>query len=332
MVEKKIKQKIERRHKIIKKKLRHTVEKERITAEKELKVIPTGIASFDAAIGGGFPTGSLVVLAGEIGSGHDEFVMTSSVMLAAMKAGRLSRPPGENIVLPEDIWWVTFTRPQSDLMSEMALSFDSDLYEPFQKQVKFKDLSGEYFATSSVPLEWASKELFEKRRKKTLTTLEKTLAGVYRLSKKPSMKPKGMLSSLADFLIEKGPNSVVVLNTLTDLARLYSDSEARWYEFMIFLRGLQRVTKKWGGIIYANLDANLLEKSMEEEIAACVDGVATFEWMRAGPTEQRRTLYIRKFRRMPSPVGRGIMRFDLEINPSVGLQVIRPEFIMGLKM
>jgi KaiC/GvpD/RAD55 family RecA-like ATPase len=317
---------------MVEKKPRHEVEKERIIAEKELKVIPTGIASFDAAIGGGFPAGSLVVLVGDIGSGHDEFAMTSLVMLAAMKAGRLSRPPGENIVLPEDIWWVTFTRPQPDLMSEMAVSFDSDLYEQFQKQAKFKDLSGEYFATSSVPLEWASKELFEQRRAKELTTLEKTLAGVYRISAKPSAKPKGILSSLADFLTEKGPNNVVVLNTLTDLARLYSDSEARWYEFMIFLRGLQRVTKKWGGIIYANLDAKLLERRMEEEIAVCVDGVATFEWVRAGPTEQRRTLYIRKFRRMPSPVGRGIMRFDLEINPSVGLQVIRPEFIMGLKM
>jgi KaiC/GvpD/RAD55 family RecA-like ATPase len=316
---------------MVEEKTKQKIEKERIIAEKELKVIPTGIASFDAAIGGGFPAGSLVVSAGEIGSGHDEFVMTSSVMLAAMKTGRLSRPPGENIVLPEDIWWVTFTRPQSDLMSEMALSFDSDLYEPFQKQVKFKDLSGEYFATSSVPLEWATKDI-DKRVKETLTALEKSLSEVYRLSKRSSTKPKGMLRSLADFLTEKGPNNVVVLNTLTDLAMLYSDSEARWYEFMMFLRGLQRAAKKWGGIIYANLDANLLEKRMEEEIAACVDGVTAFEWVRAGPTEQRRTLYIRKFRRMPSPVGRGIMRFDVEINPSVGLQVIKPELIMGLKM
>ena len=316
---------------MVEKKPRHEVEKERIIAEKELKVIPTGIASFDAAIGGGFPAGSLVVLVGDIGSGHDEFAMTSLVMLAAMKAGRLSHQPGENIVLPENIWWVTFTRPQSDLMSEMALSFDSDFYEQFKKQVKFKDLSGEYFATSSVPLEWATKDI-EKTTRETLTTLRKSLSGVYRLSKQPSMKPKGMLRSLADFLTENGPNNVVVLNTLTDLARLYSDSETRWYEFMMFLRGLQRVAKKWGGIIYANLDANLLDKRMEEEISACVDGVAAFEWVRAGPTEQRRTLYIRKFRRMPTPVGRGILRFDVEINPSVGLHVITPELIMGLKL
>jgi archaellum biogenesis ATPase FlaH len=331
MVEEKINQKIGGRRKIVEKEPRHEVEKQRIIAEKELKVIPTGIASFDTAIGGGFPAGSLVVLAGEIGSGHDEFVMTSSVMLAAMKAGRLSRPPGENIVFPKDIWWVTFTRPQSDIMSEIALHFDSDFYEPFQKQIKFKDLSGGYFATSSVPLEWATKDI-EKRVKATLTTLEKTLAGVYRISNKSSTKPKGMLRSLAEFLTENGPNNVVVLNTLTDLARLYSDSEARWYEFMLFLRGLQRVAKKWGGIIYANLDANLLEKRMEEEISTCADGVAAFEWVRAGPTEQRRTLYIRKFRRMPLPVGKGIMRFDVDINPSVGLQVIKPEYIMGLKM
>jgi hypothetical protein len=72
---------------------------------------------------------------------------------------------------------------------------------------------------------------------------------------------------------------------------------------MIFLRGLQRAAKKWGGLIYTSLDTNLLEEGKEQEIAACADGVLTFEWVQAGPAERRRTLYITKFRRLPSFAG-----------------------------
>jgi len=171
----------------------------------------------------------------------------------------------------------------------------------------------------------------EKKRGGTLRVLGETLAGVYRLAERPSVKPKGMLISLADFLTEKGPNNVVVLHTLTDLAMLYSESEASWYEFMIFLRGLQRAAKKWGGLIYTSLDVNLLERRMEQEIAACVDGVLTFEWVQAGPAERRRTLYITKFRRLPSSAGGVAMRFNVNLTPSVGLQVIKPELIEGLR-
>jgi archaellum biogenesis ATPase FlaH len=299
---------------------------------EDLKIMPTGISSLDGPIGGGFPSGSLVLLVGEIGSGYNEFAMTSSVMLAATKAGKLTIPPGENIVLPEEIWWVTFTRKQSDLMSEMAPSFDGDLYDLFNKQSNFKDLSEAYFATSSVPLEWVSKRPVEEENNgEMLATVGKMLAGVYNLAERPTSKPKGLLNSLADFLTKKGPNNVVILNTLTDLAMLYSESETDWYEFMIFLRGLQRATKEWGGIIYASLDANLLEKHMEQEIAACVDGVLNFEWVQAGPSERRRTLYIKKFRRLPSSAMGASMRFNVNLTSNVGLQVTKTELIEGLK-
>jgi KaiC/GvpD/RAD55 family RecA-like ATPase len=328
MVKKKSRRKTASRRKVIEKKPRREVGGVREIAE--LKLIPTGISSLDSAIGGGFPEGSLVLSTGEIGTGYDQFVMTSSVMLTAMKTGRISHPSEKNIILPEETWWVTFNRPESDLMNEFSRTFDSDLYESFREQVKFKDLSKDYFATSSVPLEWVSETLVQKRQEEMIATLGKALSGAYRLSEKPSTKPKGLLNSLADFLTKLGPNNFVVLHSLTDLAILYSDSDERWYDFMIFLRGLQRVTKKWGGIIHTSLDANLLDKHKEEEIAACVDGVMSFEWAQAGPVERRRTLYIKKFRRLPAAEG-GIMRFDVNVSSSVGLQVIKPELIVGLK-
>jgi KaiC/GvpD/RAD55 family RecA-like ATPase len=326
------KHKVKKSPKIAAKKPKREIVVKHELAGEGLKVMPTGIASLDGPIGGGFPAGSLVVLIGEVGSGNSEFAMTSSVMLAATKSGVINPPSGNNIVLPKEIWWVTFIRPQSDLMDEMSLSFDSDLYELFNKQSNFKDLSEGYFATSSVPLEWVSERLAGKRKEEVLESFGSTLAGVYRLSEKPSSRPKGILTSLADFLTEHGPNNLVILHTLTDLAMLYSESDARWYEFMMFLRGLQRATKKWGGLIYATLDAELLGKHREQEIASCVDGVLTFEWIQAGVAERRRTLYLKKFRRLPSSHGGGgAMRFNVSITPSVGVQVAKPELIEGLK-
>ena len=250
MARKKPRRVVKKKRKIAGKKPRRIVKRRHEIILEKHKIMPTGIASLDGPMGGGFPAGSLVLLTGEVGSGYTQFAMTSCVMLAATKAGRFSPPPGNNIVLPGDIWWVTFTHPESDLMDEMALSFDSDLFEIFYKQANFKDLSEDYFKTSSVPFEWVSESLAGKGREERLGVLGDTLSGVYRLSEKPSVKPKGMLNSLGDFLTKRGPNNVVVLHTLTDLAMLYQESEASWYEFMIFLRGLQRATKKWLSLIH----------------------------------------------------------------------------------
>jgi len=331
MSKKKPKRVVKRRRKIARKRPRREVKRRLVIVGEKQKIMPTGIASLDGPVGGGFPAGSLVLLMGEVGSGYIQFAMTSSVMLAATNAGRFSPPSGDNIVLPKDIWWVTFSHPESDLMGEIALSFDSDLFEIFHKQANFKDLSEDYFKTSSVPLEWVSEGVAGKRRESKLGALADGLAGVYRLSEKPSVKPKGILKALGNLLTKISPNNVVILHTLTDLAMLYQESEASWYEFMIFLRGLQRAAKKWGGLIYTSLDANLLENRKEQEIAACVDGVLTFEWVQAGPAERRRTLYIKKFTRLPSSAGGRAIRFNVDLTNSVGLRVIRPELIEGLR-
>jgi KaiC/GvpD/RAD55 family RecA-like ATPase len=294
--------------------------------------IPTGITSLDEAMDGGFPAGVLVELTGEMGAGHKELAATTAMMLSAMKSGKLRRPKGENIMIPKRILWVTFTRPETDIIREIESSYDPDLYKPFRKQVKFKDLSEDYFLTSSVPIEWISKGAVRKRRKAALTGLRDELAGLRRRAGAPARKPKGILDSLANYLTGRAKDSLVVLDSLTDLARLYSDTEERWYEFVLFLRGLQRVSKRWNGVIYGIHDANLLDKRMEAELAVCADGVLSFRWAQAGPAERRRTLYLRKFRGLLPSAGGAAMRFEVTISPSSGLQVIKPELIEGLKV
>ena len=300
--------------------------------ETKFKNIPSGVISLDSLIGGGFPAGSLVLLRGQIGAGHKEFVMTSAIMSAAIKKGLIKPVTTEDIVLPKEAWWVTFTRSPEDLLHEISISFERDLYHLFRENVKFRDFSMEYFRASPVPAEWVSKEEVEKRREEKLSALEEAFAGAHRAAGLPSLRPKTVLESLVDFLTEHAPSNVVVLYTLSDLARLYSDSESKWYDFTLFIRGLQRAAKKWGGIIYLSMTAGLLEPRKEEEILACVDGVLEFSWEEAGPTKRRRILYFKKFRGLlPRIDGTAVVKFEVGISPTAGFEVTRAELIEGLK-
>lgn len=296
-----------------------------------IKTMPTGVTSLDSMIGGGFPAGALVLLLSEIGAGHKEFLMTSSIMTAAIKKG-LIKPAERDVVSPKDMWWITFTRSPEDLLTEVSLSFEKDLYNLFRENIKFKDFSEDYFRTSPVPMEWVSKEVREARGKEKLEGLGEAFAGVHRTVAAPAIRPKTALESLAEFLTTKATSNVIVLYTLSDLARLYSDSDTRWYDFTLFLRGLQRAAKKWGGLIYAPMTARLLDERKEEEISACVDGVLSFEWETAGPTKRRRVMYFKKFRGLlPRIDGAAVVKFEVTITPTAGFEVARAELIEGLK-
>lgn len=293
--------------------------------------IASGIPSLDPLIGGGFPPGSLVLLRGEIGAGNKEFLMTSAIMTHAIKKKLIALAEPDSI-LPEEVWWITLTRAPEDIKNEVAMSFEQDLYTLFRDNVKFKDFSEDYFRTSPVPLEWVSEKLKEEEKTEKMKSLTGALAGIHRAAALPTVKPKTTLESLAEFMSEHAPKNTVVIYTLTDLARLYSDTEVRWYDFTLFLRGLQRAAKKWGGIIYLPMAAKILDERKEEEISACVDGVINFQWEAAGPTRRRRTMYFQKFRGLfPRLNGAAVVKFEISVTPTSGFEVARAELIEGIR-
>ena len=297
-----------------------------------VKNIPTGIASLDSVISGGFPAGSLVLLRGEIGSGHKEFMMASAMMTAALRKGLVKPAFDKDIFIPKEVWWATFTRSPDDLLQEVSLSFEKDMYDLFRENVKFRDFSMEYFRSSLVPMSWVSEEAEKQDKKAKLSSLEKAFGGLHHKVKDTSLKPKAVLESLTDFLTDNAPNNVVILYSLSDVARLYSDSDQKWYDFTLFIRGLQRAAKNWGGVIYTNMTSKILPPEKEQEIAACVDGVLEFTWEEAGSSKRRRVLYFRKFRGlMPRMDSATVIKFEVEVSPKMGFEVTRAEMIEGLR-
>jgi len=274
------------------------------------KKIPTGIQSVDMIVKGGFPSGSFTLLTGEVGAGSAEFAFTSAIMISLLKSGIITLPGGnEDVIIPDSVCYISLTRSKEDIMREISLSFPEDYYSAIKDNLIFKDFSKDYFKLSPFPFDEWPTETFE------------SLRGLGR--------DKDLLESLVDYLNENASGSLVIIDSLTDLVRMYSD-RIKWQDLVSFLKGLQRASTTWDGLIYLLLTADIFESSKQEEIADCADGVLVFEWGELGTAQRQRTMYVKKFRGLLLQLeSENIAKFETIISPSSGFEVSNVKMIMG---
>lgn len=278
----------------------------------ELSRMPTGINSFDQILQGGLPSGSLVLLLGELGAGDFEFAITSCARLLMDRDSGIGTE-----ILPDKVIYISFTRSEEDIMKEIAFSFP-DFYETIRNNVKeerfiFKDFSDAYFAGSFIPAEWLSSSTAASSMESLKWNEEKT----------------NLIDSLIGYLDKNARNSIIIIDSLTALAR-YCLERIDWSDMIVFLRGLQRVSKNWNGLIYAILNKGIFDSSEEEEIMECVDGVFVFEWEKLGPTQRNRIMYLKKFRGLlPGVEKENIVNFETQISPQKGFDVSNIKRVRG---
>src|SRR2546427_1569300 len=120
---------------------------------------PTGIGDLGSIVEGGFPSGSTIVLWGDIGAGMQEYVYTAGSKTAVVN----ERPEArhyyrgdrcDNSDLPTQVCYVTFSRSKDIILQELATSFNGDYYRAFRDHTVFKDFSSVYFRHSVVPASW----------------------------------------------------------------------------------------------------------------------------------------------------------------------------------
>lgn len=270
--------------------------------------IPTGVADFDSIINGGFPAGSVVLLLGELGAGQVEFSLTSASKLALVK----DHPESTNYFLgrslknrklPEKLCYVTFARSEEDILQEISISFNDEFYESFKSNVIFKDFSSSYFKNTLVPSSW---------------TGEKTLFG--------EKTEENVLEGLVEFLDENAKESLIIIDSITDLV---VNAKIEINDLISVLRGMQRMAKKWRGVIYLILAVDILEKRLQKMIMDSVDGSLVFEWSKFQQSSKRqRYLYVEKFMSiLPHLDKERIARFATVVTSQSGLVVIDTERI-----
>ncbi|MBP2146349.1 KaiC/GvpD/RAD55 family RecA-like ATPase [Methanofollis sp. W23] len=262
--------------------------------------IPTGIPSLDPVLEGGVPSGSMVLLLGDIGSGMADFLRTSAISLAKEKTDHRD---GDETGFTGEVVYITVTRVKDDILGEVALSVSPEVYPIIEEGVRFEDLSEIYFDSSIVPIEWYSDDA-------------DLLARMHQRSRRDDILP-----SLAALLSETAPQSVIIVDSLTELATM-ADTPDHWRAFTGFLHGLQRVAKRWGSVIYLPLAHGVLARPHELEVMDSADAVILFQWEELQGMRRQRTMYVQKFRGvMPHLEERDLVKFAVRITPGNGFEV-----------
>lgn len=280
--------------------------------EAALENVPTGVPGFDLAVGGGVPSGSLVILLGEAGAGHREFAYTGALGLYHRLNGSLDPVP-KDLHVPRNLCYFSVTRSKEDVLGEMTRLFpDSPETPRLYKEMAFRDLSDAYFAGSNAPTSWVLKE-----RPKTLASL------------KQAGRRMGLLEELLPALNQHGPGSMVILDSLTSLVR-YCSGEGRWRDLLFFVEALQRAAKGWRGLVLALLDANTVEFQRQEELLAAADGILRFQWEEMPDRARQRTMHVQKFRGLLPHLARDhVPKFEVGVTPGTGLELTHVQLVAG---
>ncbi len=277
--------------------------------------VATGVADFDG-LSGGVPVGSVILLLGEAGAGHQEFALTSATHQMffhedpSLQRFFLGSVRG-HFVFPGGLAYVSLTRSRAQVLREVEGAFHAGYLEVLDRNLKFLDLSAAYFADSVVPAQWAS----------TPGPL---------LSSGPSParfeSAGGPLSALARALEEGGPGNVLIVDSLTDLlVRKGVATE----DLLSLVKGLRRRAKEWDGLVYLLLSKGVASADTEQALIDSVDGVLSFSW-NSSPlrSSRQRVMAIPKF--MPvlahvKPEHQG--RFVIRVSPVSGLVTTQYERI-----
>lgn len=260
--------------------------------------MPTGISSLDPILDGGVPPGSVILLLGDIGAGYYEFVYSSIVNLLSVA----TPPAATAALLPLQLRYITFTRTNDDVRQEIAKSFPIKNPDTLKEKIRFDDLSELYFDNSVVPDDWYSHgDIIAKFQKKA--------------------DQRGVLKQLSDVINTAEPNSLIILDSITDIAT-QCNSTHLWHILTGLLRGLQRISKQRNLTMYLLLTRGILDDTKEKEIADIVDAVLLFRWEEAGGARRQRVMYFEKFRGVMTHLEeRDLVKFAVRISTSGGFEV-----------
>lgn len=241
--------------------------------------VPTGVPDFDH-LTGGLPAGSVVLLTGEAGSGHQEFALTSSVHLMLHYEDPVlhqfflgsARGPFH---YPNGVVYVSLSRSREQVLNEVEGSFEPGYHQVLLKHLTFHDLSPAYFADTVVPANWAS-------------VRASLLSGTGAAG-----APASPIQGVADALEADGGSNLVIVDSLTDLlVRKATEPE----EVLALVKGLRRRAKEWNGLVYLLLSKGVAPASVEQALIDSVDGVLSFSWSSSALYSHRqRQMIIQKF-------------------------------------
>ena len=129
------------------------------------------------------------------------------------------------------------------------------------------------------------------------------------------------LAQLSSVLETAPERSLIVLDSLTELAVSYSDP-ADWKELAAYFRGLQRITKRWNSTIYLLLTQGIIDRARVQEVADIADSVILYRWEESVAARRQRVMFFEKFRGVMTHLEENdLVKFSIKISPALGFEV-----------
>ncbi len=275
--------------------------------------IPTGVPDFDY-LTGGIPTGSVVLLFGSAGSGHEEFALTSAVhLMLRYDEPRLHRfylgSAKGPFVYPDGVVYISTSRSRDQVLGQVEGAFEGTYPSVLSRHLTFHDLSPTYFADTVVPASWSA--------------VPKLLSGAS--GPRPD-GDSGPVRALADAIDADPGRNLVIVDSLTDLL-VRRGVEAQ--DLLALVKGLRRRAKEWGGVVYLLLAEGVAHAATEQAVIDSVDGVLHFSWnSNPAHSHRQRSMLIDKFMSVLSRLPAEHQgRFVIRINSASGLVTTQYERI-----
>jgi KaiC/GvpD/RAD55 family RecA-like ATPase len=242
----------------------------------------------------------VVLLASESGAGGREFLYTCAVMntIARVDEELFELHYGELVgdaALPAAVHYVSFTADEAYLTRQMRFTMEPELVDRAGDHIHFADLSREYFHPSQVPREWYLGEASALRDLGTRT------------------EHGDVLEAFGTYLSEHAADSLVVVDSVTDLVAAVSD-EMTWNDIAVVLKGLSKAAHGWGGLILLLVNRETLDDAELGLLKDATGGTFRFEW-ETGGSMRARTMVVQEFRGVLSRLeAENIVQFETEIH------------------
>jgi KaiC/GvpD/RAD55 family RecA-like ATPase len=262
--------------------------------------VPFGVPQLDSIVGGGAPSGTVVLLAGEAGAGAREFLYTSAAMnaLAAADPELFDLHYGDvaaGASVPPEVHYVSFTTGREHVEREMSYVMDEAIVDAATDEIRFEDLSPAYFDPSPVPRDWYLDEV-------------STLQDLRQRSGR-----EDVLDALGDYFSEHAAGNLVCIDSVSDLVGAVGE-EMEWADVTMVLKGLMKAARDWGGLILLLANTETLEPTELGHLMDAGGGTLGFEW-ESGGSQRARTMVVRSFRGVLSRLeAEDIVRFETEIH------------------
>ena len=264
--------------------------------------LPLGVGRLDRLLGGGAPSGSVVLLAEESGAGAREFLYTSAAMNALSHADPelFSLHYGDldpDVSVPPEVHYLSLTEGSESLRRELAFTMTEEIVDAATEEIQFRDFSPEYFQLSPLPREWYLGNA----------------ASIGEMGKRE--RREGILSSLGGYLSEHAPGNLVLLDSLTDLTTARGDEMERgWDDVIMLVRGLKKAAFHWDGLILLLVSEDAITDQQFGALMDAASGTLRFSW-ETGGSQRARTMVVREFRGVLSRLEEeDIVQFEVEIH------------------